>query len=202
MVNVLQNVIQDKQDIKIQLGELPNVISALNQFDSSLRVQHFTTRATALNVVYGSFVLSSSNYGVLGQNPLGDAGHQIVLYFVVAPNNKFIEDFAGDDFIDLSSTGVLNTTNKTYTLNSGEFLKSTVITKLREPIFNIRLYSQQDLSGLTIEVSNDGGSTWNTITQDQTFEFNNKTTDDELLYKITASSNFELNKPLLIYINK
>lgn len=168
MADIIGNIISDKQEIKNQIGTVPDVISSLKRFSKNIRVEHLVTKIIDTNIsgamIWGSdtfgewgesnwgndvdksFVLNSSTQGILGSNILGDATLQPKIYAVLPKDNQYRDYFDNDEYINTSkSTGTLSTSAGTYTLSDGEVLETEVICKLRSSISNCTIVNSDEL---------------------------------------------------------
>lgn len=224
MTDVINNIVDDKQDLKNQLGGTPDTIKVPFFFDGNITPLEIVTEYTK-RTFDGSnnvFILNSPTYGKLGTNKLGNNASTDELYAVVPRNNVFGEYFGQNNYIDTTaSTGTLNTTLETYTLAIGEVLQSEIIAKLRVPITKAKLLSNDDLQdsgggmiipftlglsqfgvdNVSIEFSNDGGTTWEEADENKELVFSTSATTDELKYRITATSASTISDPVFIQVN-
>jgi len=168
MVDVISNIVTDKQDIKNQLGTIPNVLPVVKRFSNSINPKKIVTkqitRSIAGAMIWGSaifgvwgtskygntlgssFILNSQNFGVLGTNSIGANGSEEALYSVIPNNNVFIEYFGQSDYINTTnSTGTIDTINETYTITGTQILESEIIAKPRGPISGVKILSHDDL---------------------------------------------------------
>lgn len=228
MTDIINNIENDKQDIKNQLGDLPDVVPVAKLFNENIQPVKVVdvVEQKEFDGSDNVFILNSATYGVLGTNKLGDSASTTSTYAVIPNNNQFVEYFGQSTFIDSgSSTGTLNTTNETYVLTSLEILQSDVIAKLREPITNAKFLTHEDLEddddngmilgylelgttlfsddNVDLYLSNDGGSTWESADIGTTHTFVSSGTTNELKYRITnlSSGTITIDKPLYIQIN-
>lgn len=159
MTDIITNIIDDKQDIKNQLGSLPNTLKVPFRFTEDVEPAYLAAKYErvdlsgsmiwgASSAIWGtiewggvsgsSMILGSNFFGYLNLNVLGAGSLATSTYAVIPANNIFVEYFNQDMFIDTTaSTGTLNTTAGTYTLAPGQILQSTVIAKLRTPITRV-----------------------------------------------------------------
>ena len=219
MVDIINNIVTDKQEIKNQLGSAPTVAKAVTP-----------QRVVTKQVIRGYdntdnvFILNSASRGVLGQNRLGDNASTDTLYSVLPNNNIYREFFSHDTFIDTSnSTGTLDPVNETYTFTAGQTLQSEVVAKLREPIQTVRFDLHEDIvdagggmilgslelgtttftaNTASLQVSNDSGVTWYDANVNEVFTFTTTSVNDELKYRVTANNGFQADKPITIFINE
>jgi len=209
-MGVIDNIIQDKQDIKNQLGSTPSVFPTVKKFNNNFEVKRHSTKLNTATISFGSFVLNSSSFGRLGTDTLGRGGHTDSLYAVVPHNNIFVERFYNTIYIDTSASNGIQDTTGSYTLDAGEILQSEVIAKIRQPITSATFYSNDSFvdSGVgigmvlpftlgvstfagdsaSIYLSNDSGSTWVAANEGEVCTFPTSATTDELKYKIISGS--------------
>lgn len=157
MAETVNNIIRDNYDVKRQIGDLPEVITAVKRFTATVRPRYLVTKqitkSIAGSMIWGSeefgvwgtsewgstsgssFILNSEEFGVLGQNKLGAGGSEEALWSVLPRNNVYQEFFSQDEFINTTNTTAsIDYANETVTLNEGQVIESNVIAKLREPI--------------------------------------------------------------------
>lgn len=213
--NTIDNILYDKQDITNQLGPLPEVTPVLKTFTSRLKLRNVVTKIVSGDTT-NQFIWGRDNWGTNWGGTRTDT-----LYAVIPNNNIFVEYFGQDDYIDtVNSTGTLNTTNETYTLDNLEVLQTEVIAKLREPITSVLFREHDDFvnggmilpftlgvstfgMGVTIQASNDGGSNWFTITEGVKYTFASSSSSDELKVKlINNGTTITISKPIYIEVNK
>lgn len=223
MTNTIDNLVQDKQEIKYQLSDSnPDVVPAAKIFNEEIIPQVLTTKIETKGIT-GAFILNSSVNGVLGTDTLGDGGNTTDLWAVLPYNNIHIEHFGQNNYIDTSnSTGTIDTSNETYTLDAGEILQTEIIYKPRGSINSVKILNHEDLIdtdtdmllgslqlGITtfdgdtvsVEFSNDGGTTWFEGKIDEVYTFATTTSDDELVVKITSIDSVVVDKPLYIQVS-
>lgn len=228
MTDIISNIENDKQDIKNQLGDLPDVIPVAKIFNENIQPIEVVTKQEKITYDGSAnvFILNSATYGVLGTNRLGNSASTTTLYSVLPKDNEFVEYFGQNTFIDSgSSTGTLDTSAETYTLDSLQILQSEVIAKLREPITNAKVLSHEDLEdddtggmvlgslvlgtsvfsddNVDLYLSNDGGTTWESADIGTTHTFATSGTTNELKYRITklSSGTTLVDKPIYVQIN-
>jgi hypothetical protein len=245
MADVISNIVEDKQEIKNQLGSVPDIMKIPKRFDSRIALKEVATKYTVRNIsgamIWGSptygtwgtaewgdtagsaFILNSASFGVLGSNSLGSGGSSDALYAVIPNNNTFVEYFGQDDFIDtVNSTGTINTSTEVYSMTAGDVLQSEVIAKLRSPITSVSFPRTADIVDLgtgmilpfelggdtfggdnaSVEVSNDGGATWESVADiNSTHTFTSSSNDDELKYRITCTADFSTDGPFAVKVN-
>lgn len=223
MPNVINNIIGDKQNIKTQLGTIPDVNQVLKSFESSISVKEIVTKIVKITYDGSNdvFILNSPTYGILGQNRLGDSASSDELHAVLPRNNIFIEYFGQDEYINTTnSTGTINTTDETYTLSGNEILESEVIAKTRSPITSVKILSHEDLidsgvgmglgslelgvttftdDNVLIEFSNDSGTTWFSGNENEIYTFPSSSVNDELKYRL--SGDVIISSPIYIQVN-
>jgi len=207
MGNVIQNIIDDKQLIKNQLGNSASSFPATKFFGDYILTKAIITKIHSIDYSQTeSLVLGNNNIGILGQNKLDDDGNIITSVFaIVLWNNVYNEYFMTTEYIDTTnSTGTIDTTNKIYTLEPGEILSSEIVAKIRSNINNVKMsIDGTNVEDLKIEVSNDNGQTWHEVQNNITYVFQQSTPDDELKYRVTniGSNTITITSPLVVSIN-
>jgi len=218
--DVLVNIVDDKQDIKNQLGSFPAVTPSLKSFSTTIeiipRYTELLEDAIGTAMIWGH--ATNSTWGT--QNWGGSTTR--TLFALLPFNNDFFDSFIDDKFIDTgATTATVNVGSIDFT--SGQILQSTVITKLREPItkvsFDMDGISDNDpnmllgtlqlgISTFTednseVFVSNDSGATWESVLDlDAGHTFSSSATTDELKYRVIASTTFTASGPIIISVNK
>jgi len=218
--DIISNIINDKQDIKNQLGTVPTVIPSVKRFINAFQPKRHSTILNKATVGFGSFILNNSSYGVLGTDKLGRGGHTDETWAVIPNNNIFDEHFFDEGYINTTnSTGTLGVDS--YILNTEEVLESTIIAKLRQPITSVYLYDNSSFidggGGMTLPFtlgestfsdnsirlyfSNDSGSNWVEANENETLTFPTSSINDELKYKIIANTEVTISNPIKIKVN-
>ena len=226
MSDIINNIINDKQDIKNQLGTSPSVILAAKFFGDNIILASSITKLEELNLsgamlwgspefgVWGtakwggaegkSFILDNNAFGYLNINVLGDGSVAYSVFSILPRNNIFNEYFTTKEYINKYSTGTIDLVHKTYTLSSSQKLLSNAIAKLRQPITSVKfIINSTENSSLKLEVSNDNGITWTEIQIGQKYIFGNSSNEDILKYRITntGSADITISAPLICVIN-
>jgi hypothetical protein len=198
--NNLANL-QDKQEIKNQLGEVPDIFYIPLSFtNKDVGINQLVTKQVKRNITDG-FILNSSEFGVLGTNELGIGTEDYELYSVLPNGNQFKEYFGQSDYINTSaSNGTLNASAETYSLTTGQILESEVIAKLRSPITSVGFINDGGGNNASIEFSNDSGTTWYSSNTVDTYVFPTSSVNDELKYRITATTTTTIT-PLSLKVN-
>lgn len=226
MTDVINNIVTDKQEIKDQLGNIPDIMKIPKRFESRIALKEVLTEYN-IRTYDGSanvFILNSPQHGVLGTNKLGDSASSDELYAIIPCNNIYYEYFGQLNYINtITSTGTIDTIIETYVLDLGETLESEIICKPRGPINKVHFFDNNSISdfgegmelpfvlgestfndnNVNISMSNDNGVTWHDVVEGVDFVFNTTTNDDELLYRIknVSSSEITIENPLVIKIN-
>jgi len=199
MANVINSVVQENYDVKQQLGDLPDVTQSLKRFQNRVNIRRLFTKQFVLDPA-DSFVLGSPTNAILGTSRLGD--RRVELNNFVYPYNNIIEeDLDNYLFIDENNTDAV-VENEKATFNSGDVLLSLVTAKINAPINNCKITDLDNDGDLTIEVSNDNGVNWHTVTKNQTFFFPETDVDNQFVYRLTATTGTTTNAPIKIQINK
>lgn len=224
-LDTITGILNDKQDITNQLSSNPTVVPVVKQFNEKLQIKQQTTKQIlgTYNTSNNIMIWGESTYGIWGTDNWGtyENAYDETLYAVIPNNNVYVEYFLFSDYIDtVNSTGTLNTTNQTYTLDNLEVLQTEVIAKLREPITSVLFREHEDFvnggmvlpftlgvstfgAGVTIQASNDGGSNWFTITEGVKYTFASSSPSDELKVKlINNGTTITISKPIYIEVNK
>jgi len=136
-----------------------------------------------------SFILGHSVAGVLGTNILGSNVSDFEIIAVHNDNDKFPEGFWNDRFIDsTNSTGSHFLDEEYYQLNVNETLQSTHVAKENKIYKSVLItlnteYATGSFVGsdaineIQIDVSNDGGTSWQTVTEGIVNNLSDGTTD-------------------------
>lgn len=146
---------------------------------------------------YGhSWIVGSSTNGIVGTNTntqdglqqvVGGAGRVLTKVYVVNPNNTFREHFCDTSFEDSSSTtanwgGVVGECS----FVSGDVAQSLTIAKDGNNFSRAIIYVDDD-SNVSLYLSADGGSNWESVSNGVWHSFTN--VGDDLRFKIVASGN-------------
>lgn len=245
MADIITGIVEDKQEIKNQLGEYGDVIPAVKKFNENLSYRNIVTRMMVKNMagsmIWGNpdlaiwgvskwgaalsptFILNSALYGQLGNALLGDNGSNVYEFAVIPEGGVYREYFGQSDYIDVdNSTGTLDAQNEQYIMEAGDVLKSTVVTKLRSPLYSVTLRdnasiivdeSAMTLSDLSLGESVFGASDcsiyvtfddihWTLIENGGTIYNPEPTVDDILKYRIEAHTALTIANPLEFAINQ
>lgn len=162
--------------------------------------------------ITNSFVLGDATNGVLGAPVIGDGGKQVVLGYddrditvqrVVNPNNIHKERFRLDIFNDTSVTDAdWNTTTMQLEMTTGEVAQSLSIFKNLQNVVNAQIditFETGSSSNVTVQLSPNGGSNWETVTVGTLYSFTN--TGQDLRYNITASDTVDISLIQVSYNN-
>lgn len=198
MVDFNTALTQDKQDIKNQIGELPDVFGLPISFSEDIQIVPLFSKQFIMNP-NDSFILGSPTNGVLGTNMLGDRSTEDDS-FVFPYQNIVEEDLLDTTFINESVTTSTINGDGIATFTNGQILQSKTVAKIRQNISSV-LVTDLNGSNLSIQVSNDGGSNYINATVGNVVKFTNSSNTDALMYKITASANTTLTGPIKIQIN-
>ena len=206
-MGVIDNIIQDKQDIKNQLGSTPNVFPTVKKFNNHFEVVRHSTKLQQVGYDENSNILvwNHPTYGFWGNFNWGNQSTAFVESFVyIFPNNnQFYERWINNFYISSTSTGTLDSDLETYTLDNGEIMNSEYIAKFPNNIVSVRLYpNSQIITGVDIEITNDD-ITWIPITSGETVMFDDIYVGNTLRYRITnnTGSQVVLSEYILFYIN-
>lgn len=201
MADIITNIIQDKQDVKNQLGTVPDVISSLQSFNQQIFIRPLFTKQFVINP-NDSFVLGSATNAILGTTALGDRRTEDNS-FVFPAKNIVEEDLYDAQFIDEDNTTATLGLDGTVTFADGEVLVSDVVAKIRTSINSLKVTDLNTSGGsLAIEYSIDGGSNWSSITLGERLILTGGTSDDALVYRLTATGAVTLTGPIKIQVNQ
>lgn len=148
------------QDVIVQYIELEND----GNFKPRPRYFKLLKDVVDLN---NSFILGHPTAGVLGTNPLGVTyDSQNVLQTLIQGNMTYEEYVYDTDFHDSgNSTATFTTGTNTISFTSGQVWRSEQI-DLGSTLSYIKVTLGTTTGTLTIEISSDNGSTWQTVTDD------------------------------------
>jgi hypothetical protein len=202
MTDIISNIITDKQDIKNQLGTIPDALPLVKRFNRTASIRRLFSKQffTELGT---SFALGSATNGILGTTTLGD--RRVDIDSRVFPYKNIVEeDFVDDTFIDnVLSTGTINIPSEEYTVDGAELLQSKTVCKIGLPISNVKVTSLNYTGDApVIEVSNDNGITFFTTTLGTLYNFSASNETDSLQYRVTTTGNTVLSAPIKIQVNK
>jgi hypothetical protein len=176
----------DDVKIKTQIGSPDNIGILPKLFTETVGVEEGTTVISQYSIG-NSFILGHSVNGILGVTGknLGVSGRALTLFAVVNPNNIFNEHFRFTDFEDTgTTTATFNTTTHETTFTAGQILQSLQIAYNTGTITNATI-TLDSTTNLTLYLSADGGSHWETATSGTLHTFTVSGTD--LRYKLVAS---------------
>lgn len=170
----------ENQDILVEVVDADNTVN-LPSFVPRYR-KVLTQSFTAPDV----FLLSNPTHGILGTSELGDAGagpqnnHAVMQY-----QNIYTENFTDNDFEDTAnSTATWSGGSLSFT--SGQIGQSLSIDYNNGTITQARLTATISSGTFTLELSADGGSNWETVSNGLLHTFTNTGTD--LRWRITENA--------------
>ncbi len=108
------------------------------------------------------FILGSYKYGVLGTNKLGDTSGASASTALLLQGQNTYEEYIYDDDYDDSSSATWDTTNEEIDFTSGQV--ATTKTVCYGPTITEIYLTVQYTGTLTLQVTADGGSNWETVT--------------------------------------
>jgi len=177
-------------DVMSQLGRKGLDFSTLPAFNRDVieignhRIQEKQQAVDGSNLVWGN-----PDYGIWGSFLWGTNSNPYEVTAVYNDNDWFPEGFWNDRFIDTgSSTGSYFSNSEIYQLDNNEVLQSTFIAKENKIYKSVLVKLKTEYAGgtligsdandsITIKASNDGGSTWQTVTEGVTSVLTGGTTD-------------------------
>jgi hypothetical protein len=182
-INQLLSDLSKNQDILTQIINLDrdvtyqrrySVLQINNIAGETLVWDHFTYGLWGVgdwgSVGGSGFIIGHTVYGLLGTSTLGGTS-SIVTIRITQNNNTYDEYLYDDDFLDSTSTANWNTTTKQLEFDADEIiLTETLSLGTAHTYFTLTLGS---LTGsVLIEISGDGKTTWQTVTQNIRTAFN------------------------------
>jgi len=188
-----------------QLGRHEDKGFFIKQSDEVLVVEEGPTLLYIESIGH-SFILGSTTNGILGTNTgtedgqqqvLGEAGRVISGTQVISPNNRAVERFTTTNFEDTGSTTAdWADTEGTCVFTSGEIAQSLTFAADGTTWLKATL-TIDDATNLTLQMSADGGSNWENVTNGTEHVFTNTGTD--LRFKLTASGNATITSLIILY---
>lgn len=195
--------------IKDQLGKNPETFPILiADYDETLTVEEGPLKIEK-NDIGNSFILGHLDNGVLGSPQLADNGSQVLLgeqnrsltlQTVVNRNDLYTERFYHTLFNDTGVTTADWTGDGTLVFTSGEVAQSKIIAKDTRTFVQATITataSSGSTGDLAFQLSADGGSTFENVTQGSLHTFT--TTGTEISFKITASGSVTLSRITVTY---
>jgi len=157
-------------------------------------IGHVWIAGSSTNAIAGTWTGTQDGQQLVA-GPDGDGGRVETVSKVVNQNNKYMDLFNTTTYKDATTTATWSG-NGQLTLTSGQFALSESIYKDTITINNA-IITVDDDTNVTLELSADGGSNFETFTNDTLRTFNNKGT--EILWKITATGNATINNLTIQY---
>lgn len=147
-----------------------------------------------------SFVLGLSK---LGLNKLGEVTSEFIITRVIPPNNRFEENFISDYFISTSETTATRTSGNMNFNVTSELLVSKLIYKNSTPVTKatMSIVSTSDVSNFGLYLSNDNGSSWESVTHGNSYSFIDST-GEEVKYKIIPINPDKNITKITVEVNK
>lgn len=190
MASGVVGTIEDTQGLKNVSSEIAPIFKLLSE---NIQVQQQSTVVTSTSITnntlifgsssktwgstypYGttiisSFVLSSATTGILGSTPLGDGRPLPVVLNVSSPSNVFRESLRDTLFLDsTNTTATWDTVNYRFTFTGSDKIQTLAISKnatVNITTATLRINSGQitNPANLSYYLSNDGGTTWESVT--------------------------------------
>jgi len=198
---------KDTVRIKDQLGRDPETFPLLNaNYSEECLLEEgaliFDKTGTGVDEA-NSWVVGSSTNGVVGTNTGTDNGLQQVVgrgsksYFkVVNPNNVFTEKFEFEDFENVDVTTATGWGTASLSFTNGQVAQSLSVYKDTTNISRATI-NVDDSTNLTVELSADGGTTWDSVTFGTENIFS--VVGSELLFKLTASGVATVTELIISY---
>ena len=158
-INQLFNELNKNQDILIQTVDLTRTLKLRRRYSLAQKKDRSSDGTD-------TFILGHAVYGILGTQKLGDKGTALVDYCLIPGNNIYKEYVYDTTFYDsVNSTGTTwDTSGQDITITSGNVCYTNAVA-LGYAYTHFTLYLASATNTYTIEVSADGKSTWQTVTQ-------------------------------------
>lgn len=199
----------DNIKIKDQLGRPEDMGLLVKRKEETIIIEEGPIKISTSTIGH-SFILGHSTNGKLGSPYLGVDGQQIVLGeagrvtivgFIGNPGQVFKDYFYNTYFEDTSvTTADWGDTYGELDMTVGEIAQSLSISKnelyITKAILNAT-FSVGDSSDVTIQMTSNGGSNWETVTIGTEYSFTNVGLD--LKFKITASDTCTITYINVIY---
>lgn len=132
-----------------------------------------------------SFILGHVSAGILGTNKLGDRRQAAVLDMIQQGADILVEDFLNTDFKAAATTATWGSTGSV-TFTAGQNATSTEIDLNNGTISSVRVDIIIDSGTILIEITSDGGSNWETATNNATHIFSS--TGSDLRFRLTENA--------------
>ena len=189
------NIYSWNQNIEQRLRELESTqdnsdtIQQYRQFKENVNVTLRQGRVkTTQSTIGNSWIVGSSTNGIVGTNTgtqgggqqvVGSSGRVETIVSVVNPNSTMYERFNFTTYKDsANTTGDWSVATETLILDSAETARSLSIAKGETySKATISLTSPSSTAGLILRLSADGGSNWESVTEDNIHNFTNTGTD-------------------------
>lgn len=221
-----QNVVQDKVDIKNQLGDYSDIQKVPKSFNENLNIIHSISKIENYPI-QSSFIIGHLTLAQRDVTLLNVEYGEPELVYVIPKDNLFIEYFSNEVFINENSSGIINNTNETYTLNSGSLLISNIVYKtdiipkgvgIKEEFADISSTGsfRLDNSGLAptptsegydglwggtlFMVSGDNGISWREFYQSSGIKYFDNATVEGVRYKLLAFDDLVITNPIKLQI--
>jgi len=194
---------QSQQATKDEIGPDDKVTPIFIIFREKLEIEELST-VVSTRGIGDSMILGHATNGKLGDSRtpiiLGDDRDAAVVERVVNPNNTFKEFFRATTFKAGATTADWDVTVHDLELTDTEVAQSLQIYLNNDTIYNakITLTTDDSLSNTTIQLSADGGSHWETVTNDVEHTFTD--TGKDLRFKLTqATTTVTITKIVVTY---
>lgn len=205
---MVAGVTQNNQPVMDEIGTEPATQPIYKNKTETIQVELGPIQ-TEQTYIGNSLVLGNTVNGVLGVAN-GVNGSQILLGAqnvtteverVINYNNIYIERLTYNNFEDTSNTTAdWDTTNKEIDFTSGEVAQSLSVYKDDGIVGKATLSLEgTTLGNLTLELSANGGTNWETVGNQAEHTFTNTGTD--LRFRFTASGNAKVTKITIQYVN-
>ena len=201
---------RDTAAIRDQLGNDPDIIPILNaDYDETVGIEEGPTIIKG-NTLGNSWIVGTVTNGLVGTNTgtqgggqqvVGEENRVMTIKRVVNPNNVFHEHFRDNEFEDTDvTTADWDTSAFEIGMTNTEIVQSKAIFLNSINIDNAKIIltlGSGALTDLTIQLSSDGGSNFETVTNNTLYSFTN--VGQELKFKITATDTVDITEIKIEY---
>lgn len=200
---------QNNQKTRDEIGQGSSTFPRIIRKDEEISIEE-GPHIVETETIGHSWIVGSSTNGLVGTNTatqdgqqqvVGGAGRVNTTNSVTNINNKFIERF-GFDYFEDSGTATWDTTNQELAFTTGQIAQSLSCFKNSINIINATFtcnFDTGDSSDVTVQLSSDGGSNWETVTIGTKHNFSD--VGQDLRFKITASDTVKITWIKIQYNN-
>lgn len=185
----MARAVRDNKDNLGNRDDTRDIIFVRVEEKVQLEEQSTVTQTETLG---NSWIVGSSTNGIVGTNTSTQGGGQQVVgassrttttHNIVNPNNTYRERLTTTNFKDAGNTTATWSGNGQITFTSSQIAQSTSV--FNNATISVATLFVDDDTNLTLELSANGGSNWETVTNNTQYFFTN--TGSDLRFKFTAS---------------